>query len=289
MLKNTSSLFLVLATAANSNPDKRLTTGIRKIIKDHEKTFGERTSLKFTRQALKGFIDKGFFLRLPDPPCRDLISIFNKPMSLLLTKKGISRLADSAAPDKTLDDMSGKHDPDPCKVYGWPKDMPRLDMMSKSLPIRPAAILKTLVGACTFYKKQYCYLSQETIRKRAFEWEGIKISNGSLNRWLAWLERSGWIDRQQRGRYGKDGNPSNKSTLYYLAEKAWNWIRKMTTWLRKFTATLRLPNLGDYPLQRTIIIPGPTEKGGASPVIFSDSQREANLLRLRKLASGIFT
>jgi hypothetical protein len=289
MLKNTSSLFWIIATAANANNDKRLTTTIRKIIKDHVKVFGERTSLKFTRLGINDFIKKGFFIVQPATQTRDLVSIFNRSVVLELAQPGRARLIKMNEFEDLPTDPPREPNPRNHDVYPWPKDMPKLDPESKYLPPRPSAIVRVLVDLANFNKKDYCYPAQETIRERCKSWLGVKMCNGSLNYWLAWLERSGWILRQQRGKYKKDGSPSNKSTLYYIADKAFEWLRRLTHWLGKLTGFRCLQKHGDDPTSKETFIEVLEDKGGASPVILSNSQREANLLRVRKLASGIFT
>lgn len=260
MLKNTSSLFWILATAANTNNDKRLTTTVRKIIKEHVKTFGERTSLKFTRLGLKDFIEKGFFIDHPTTQSRDLISIFNRSVVLELTKAGMSRLIKMNELENIPTDPPRGPNPRNADIYPWPADMPKLNPASKYLPPRPSAILRVLVDLANFYKKDYCYPTQEKISERCETWLGVKVSNGSLNYWLAWLERAGWIRRQQRGKYKKDGSPSNRSTLYYLAEKCFEWIRNLTRWLGKLTGFHCLQKHGDYPTTKETFITDPEDR-----------------------------
>jgi len=100
MKETLSSTFKALAAKASLHTDHGVTISIRQIIRDCESIFGFRPSLKKTRRALNALVDDGLLSFGPPPPCRSLISPFNRPFVLILTTKGAALCEDLDAGEK---------------------------------------------------------------------------------------------------------------------------------------------------------------------------------------------
>jgi hypothetical protein len=265
MQDSLSSTFKALAVPASSHTDHQVTTTIRKIIREHEKTFGLRTSLKKTRRAVKELVDEGYFKTMPEPPHRAQISPFNRPFVLAATQKGLDHLAALDVGDGSDEKLEPQLSLVMGTGSGIPIDLPKADPASMVLNAKPQAIIHTLASTCDHFGKLYCYPSQETIQERCGEWYGVKMSNRTLNRWLDWLEAAGWIRRTHRHRRKADGTWEYRSTLYELCSKVFLWIKKSLTRLRKFAAFLGLPQMADKPSLNKRISPGGSPSTGAKP------------------------
>jgi len=258
-------MFKALAVPASSQTDHQVTTTIRKIIKEQEKAFGFRTSLKKTSRAVKELMDDGYFTIMPEPPHRAQISPFNRPFVLAATQKGLDHLAALDAQEREDVKLESQLHLVPGSGSGIPRDLLKADPASMVLNAKPQAVLLTLASTCDHFGKLYCYPSQETIQKRCREWHGIKMSNRTLNRWLDWLEATGWIRRTHRHRRKADGTWEYRSTLYELCSKVFLWVKKGLTRLRKFAAFLGLPKMADKPSLNKRISPGGNPSTGAKP------------------------
>ena len=88
-----------------------------------------------------------------------------------------------------------------------------------------AAILETLVGMASKYRKEYVYPTHKTLLDRLERYHQVKVSKRTLVYHLRRLELEGFIQRIRRIRRGKDGRLEGRATLYKLAKKARRWVK----------------------------------------------------------------
>jgi len=268
----TSSTFKALATSASSHTDLQVTTTIRQIIKDHERTFGFRPSLKKTRRAIKALVDDGLFSFGPPPLCRALISPFNRPFVLIATRKGMDHLKGLDAGEKEA--LAAEHDPNPLPDLDLnpPKYLPKLDPDTKTLPPKPHAIMVALVSICKKFGKKGCWPSQDRLLELCRKYHGITMSKSCLNYWTAALECSGWFRKIPRAP-GMEGDKTIwKSTYYELCEKAWAWFKNLAALVRKLFPVLGIQKIGYYLLDSTSFILGGGPPNAASPPRFREKE-----------------
>lgn len=199
---------------------------IRGLAKEVEKNYGFRPSLKKTRRALESWLKEGLLKELPPPPCRSLISPYNKPRALAITKKGLDRLAASRRGDAP----------------------PGPDLLSLNLDRKDTAILNCLVATCNKNGKLYCFPSQETILNNCRKYGDEDMARSTLNLHLDRLEAGGFFKRKHRHRLKADGTWEYRSTLYILCARAWAWVKKGLAMLTKAASFLGIRQIGHNPL-----------------------------------------
>lgn len=89
------------------------------------------------------------------------------------------------------------------------------------------ALLHQIAAAIAYFRKRYCYPSQEELRQRVARHCGWRVSLRTLNRHLRALEEDGYITRLRRHRHVKGKGMEMHSTLYTLTAKAWRWLSKI--------------------------------------------------------------
>jgi len=119
----------------------------------------------------------------------------------------------------------------------------------KAQPILHYHVLMVLEGFMRFYKKGYCYPSQDKILERLKNRFHYHIERRQLNYVLRFLVDSGQIERTKR-HYEKPGvGMMFRSTLYKIEKKGWKllgWIKRISQGLpfRKSRSPLTGPNRG---------------------------------------------
>lgn len=89
------------------------------------------------------------------------------------------------------------------------------------------ALLHQIAAAIAYFRKRYCYPSQDELRARVARHCGWRVSLRTLNRHLKALEQDGYITRLRRHRNVKGKGLEMHSTLYTLTAKAWRWLSKI--------------------------------------------------------------
>jgi hypothetical protein len=87
----------------------------------------------------------------------------------------------------------------------------------------PDRLLQVLISLSRGKKRVWCYPSQDKLVSLLARYHGIRISRRTLNRWLRYLESSGFIRRIRRHRRGEDGRPRFFSTVYVTLRKAFRY------------------------------------------------------------------
>jgi len=272
MQETTSSTFEALAAAASAHTDHQTTTTIRQIIKEHERTFGFRPSLKKTRRAIKALVDDGLFRLGPPPLCRAFISPFNRPFVLIATTKSLDHLKGLDAGEKEA--LAAERDPDPLPDLDLnpPKYLPKLDPNARSLPPKPHAIMVALVSICKKYGKKGCWPSQKRILDLCRTCHGITMARSTLNYWTAQLECSGWLRKIQRAPAMDGDKKIWRSTYYELCEKAWRWWENLASLVRRLAPVLGVQKIGHYLFNLSSFILGGGTPNTASPPPFGEKE-----------------
>ena len=260
-----SSTFRALAVAASSQTDHQVTTTIRQIIKEHERTFGFRPSLKKTKRAVKGLMDDGLFRLGPPPLCRELISPFNRPFVLIATQKGLDHLAALEKEAAQGDDPDTEKGPPPDLDLSPPKYLPKLDPNTLHLPPKPHAIVMAIISVCKKFGKKGGWPSQKRILELCRKYHNVTMERSALNYWTAWLECYGWFRKIQRAPRIVDGKRKWQSTYYELCEKAWAWFKSLAAMVRRFAPVLSVQKIGHYLLKTKRVILGGSPSTGAKP------------------------
>ena len=95
--------------------------------------------------------------------------------------------------------------------------------------MHPAAyqVLSVLLETANYHNKHYCYPSQATILKSLKLQFGRIISRRTLNRYLAWLDDHGFLNRKRRHTRDKHGSLALHSTLYSFTRKSGRFMRQL--------------------------------------------------------------
>jgi len=95
----------------------------------------------------------------------------------------------------------------------------------QTLPQNPdQRVLTYLTGLAGHHGRNYCWPSQNTIRRGLAARTGRSMSPRTLNRHLAALTRDGWVKRIRRHRRGKTGTLELHSTLYTFTRRTLAWL-----------------------------------------------------------------
>jgi len=308
-----NSVLRSLAGQGNPQDGDYITTTIGKLSRQTAKEIGVYPKLREAQRFLKELEDEGFIYI--DRGSKGIIRFdpYNRPLRIHITKKGMDYGAAADNRDIIKEQIKQEIYLVPDRQAGYPNDTPKTDRSSLELDRLDTAIMKTLVGLCDHFKKNYCSPGQQTIADRCRDWYGIKTSVRNLNRRLNYLEAAGWIKRINRNgkkqyafweEHGKQKSKEKgkdniwRSTVYLLSQKVWIWGKKIQTWARKLSAFLGLPKMADYiTLRGGIVTGGSSPSGGLSPILrekgapsgifLSDEKCRTNILRLKTLTTSI--
>lgn len=121
---------------------------------------------------------------------------------------------------------------------------------------RCEAVVMCLLGVAKKYHKFYCWVSQKRIEELLLQYQGMGISNRTLNRDLRWLEDRGFITRLRRIRVNREGKIVYCSTLYKFTGKLFNWLHSMGNRVKRLFSHFRLPALANHQLlQKQAFVP----------------------------------
>jgi hypothetical protein len=246
------------------------TTSIKRITKAMDHKNGNRPSCKQVLGWMKEWEAEGSLEFHPVDTGGVTFAVYNQPLVVTLTPKGLAFMAD---PDK--DDLP----PDPADRR--PGDLPRWDPAAQDMPQKARAVLRCAMDLCKTFDASYCWASLETIRERCRLWYHTEMSSRSVSRQLDFLERHGFIRRQVRPQQNKDGTWWSKTALTEVADRCWEWAKREAKSLLSFLHLTDLTTMANQDLLKKQQEKRKKDEGAASRAVLFKPRGHGGLLSLR--------
>ena len=234
----------VLTPQAVTEAGDPFTTSMGRIIETRAKIMGGRTSWATCRRELKAAVTEGLIMILDSPHRKIGYDPFRSPVVLAWTFKGLDHLADLKEPRLV-----------PPPTVDPPSWLPKRDPAKRNLNPKAKAIMDSLQGLQDCSDKGFVAPSVDWIMENSDKYHGEPMARSTFFAQAAWLEWYGFLRRAIRKRtLEKDtmingvlhekGTLINDTTLYFIAQKAWELARRAYDKLKKHFAVTEVRDSG---------------------------------------------